>query len=166
MRAVLDETGCRPEWLTLELTESLMVGEPDRIRRIFEDLRLPGVRIAIDDFGTAYANLRYPESFPVTEIKVDRSFVHNAAHSVARRVIVEGVVKPGAALNIRVVAEGIETEAERTIMRAPGCAIGQGFYFAEPMEEAQFRALLEGDRLVRERWAALASLTMLGGGSE
>lgn len=166
VRAVLDETGCRPEWLTLELTESLMVGEHGRIRRIFEDLRLLGVDIAIDDFGTGYANLRYLESFPVTEIKVDRGFVHDAAHSVAKRVIVEGVAKLGAALDIRVVAEGIETEAERTIMRALGCAIGQGFYFAEPMEDTRFRALLEENRLVREGWPAPARLTMPGGSQE
>jgi len=130
---VLDETGCPAEWLTLELTENLMVPEPEQIRRAFGDLRRLGVGISIDDFGTGYSNLRYLESFPLSEIKVDRSFVHDLAHSTAKRVIVESIVKLGAALDIRVVAEGIETEAERAIMRAFGCSVGQGYLFAAPM---------------------------------
>ena len=140
---MLDETGCRAEWLTLELTENLMVGEPENIRRAFGDLRRLGVGISIDDFGTGYSNLRYLESFPLSEIKIDRSFVHDVAHSPAKRVIVESVVKLGAALDIRVVAEGIETEAERAIMRALGCSIGQGYLFAAPMEESRLQRLLD-----------------------
>lgn len=134
---VLDETGCQAEWLTLELTENLMVPEPDEIRRSFEHLRRRGVGISIDDFGTGYSNLRYLERFPLSEIKVDRSFVHDMAHSAAKRVIVESIVKLGDALDIRVVAEGIETEAERTIMQALGCSVGQGYLFAAPMDEVQ-----------------------------
>lgn len=140
---VLDETACRPEWLTLELTENLMVGEPDHIRRTFEDLRRLGIGLSIDDFGTGYSNLRYLESFPLSEIKVDRSFVHDIADSAAKRIIVESLIKLGAALNIRIVAEGIETETERSIMRSLGCSIGQGYLFAAPMEEAKLHRLLE-----------------------
>lgn len=138
---MLDETGCRPEWLTLELTESLMVGESQKICRTFEDLRRLGVDISIDDFGTGYSNLRYLESFPISEIKVDRSFVHDIANSAAKRVIVEGVVKLGEALDIRVVGEGIETTGERAIMQSLGCTIGQGYLFAAPMEKAQLQLL-------------------------
>jgi PAS domain S-box-containing protein len=142
---VLDEMGCEAEWLTLELTENLMVPEPDDIRRSFEHLRRLGVSISIDDFGTGYSNLRYLERFPLSEIKIDRSFVRDVANSAAKRVIVESVVKLGVALDIRVVAEGIETEAERAIMRALGCSVGQGYLFAAPMAECQFeRELNEG----------------------
>jgi PAS domain S-box-containing protein len=143
VRRVLDETGCRAEWLTLELTENLMAPEPDHIRRAFKELRGVGINISIDDFGTGYSNLRYLERFPMTEIKIDRSFVHDAAHSVAKKVIVEGIVKLGAALDVRVVAEGIETEAERSIMRALGCSVGQGYLFARPLAEPQFREVLD-----------------------
>lgn len=160
---VLDETGCRAEWLTLELTENLMVPEPKNIRRAFGDLRRLGIGISIDDFGTGYSNLRYLESFPLSEIKVDRSFVHDVAHSAAKRVIVESVVKLGAALDIRVVAEGIETEAERAIMQALGCSVGQGYLFAAPMEEPQFRKLLDLGLTLHEGWDARRLLTMLGG---
>ncbi|RZI74485.1 MAG: EAL domain-containing protein [Pseudomonas sp.] len=159
---VLDETGCLAEWLTLELTENLMVPEPENIRRTFRDLRGMGIGISVDDFGTGYSNLRYLESFPLSEIKVDRSFVHDVAHSAAKRVIAESVVKLGAALNIRVVAEGIETEAERAIMRTLGCSVGQGYLFAAPMEETQFRKLLDRGLALREGWNAGRYLPMLG----
>ncbi|HEY5723501.1 MAG TPA: EAL domain-containing protein [Allosphingosinicella sp.] len=161
VRQVLDETGCRAEWLTLELTENLMVGEPENIRRAFEDLRRLGIDISIDDFGTGYSNLRYLESFPLSEIKVDRSFVHDVAHSAAKRIIVESVIKLGAALDIRVVAEGIETDAERAIMRALGCSIGQGYFFARPMDEAGLHRLLDQEPVVGEGWDARRFLTML-----
>jgi PAS domain S-box-containing protein len=140
---VLEETGCRAEWLTLELTENLIIPESASIRRTFAELRRLGLGISIDDFGTGFSSLRYLESFPLTEIKVDRSFVHGVAESAAKRVIVESVVKLGAALDVRVVAEGIETVAERAIMRELGCSIGQGYLFARPLEEAQFQTLLD-----------------------
>lgn len=142
IREVLDETGCSAEWLTLELTENLMVADPEYIRRVFSDLRSLGIGISIDDFGTGYSNLRYLESFPLSEIKIDRSFVHDVGHSAAKRVIVESVIKLGAALGIHVVAEGIETEAERAIMQALGCSIGQGYFFAAPMDGPSFNRLL------------------------
>jgi PAS domain S-box-containing protein len=147
---VLDETGCRPEWLTLEITESLMVGDPENICRVFGNLRRAGIGISIDDFGAGYSSLRYLESFPLSEIKVDRSFVHDIAHSAAKRVIVESVVKLGAALDIRVVAEGIETEDERWIVQALGCSIGQGYLFAAPMEEPRLRGLIDQGLVMRE----------------
>ncbi|MES2444926.1 MAG: EAL domain-containing protein [Pseudomonadota bacterium] len=163
VRQVLDETGCDADWLTFELTENLMVPEPEHIRRAFEDLRRLGIGIAIDDFGTGYSNLRYLESFSLSEIKIDRSFVHDVAHSVAKRVIVESIVKLGAALDIRVVAEGIETEAERAIMRALGCSVGQGYLFAAPLDEPGFRRLLNDGLVLREAWSARRLLTMLDG---
>jgi PAS domain S-box-containing protein len=160
---VLDATDCRAEWLTLELTENLMVPEPEAVRLAFGNLRRLGVGISIDDFGTGYSNLRYLESFPLSEIKVDRSFVHDVAHSTAKRVIVESIVKLGAALDIRVVAEGIETEAERAIMRTLGCAIGQGYLFAAPMDELRFSKFLEEDLILPEPWNARRYLAMLDG---
>jgi EAL domain-containing protein (putative c-di-GMP-specific phosphodiesterase class I) len=94
--------------------------------------------------------LRYLERFPLSEIKIDRSFVHDVAHSAAKRVIVESVVKLGAALDIRVVAEGIETEAECTIVQALGCSIGQGYLFAAPMEAPQFQKVLDQGLIFRK----------------
>lgn len=162
---VLEDTGCRGEWLTLELTENLLIPEPDDIRRSFEHLRRLGVAISIDDFGTGYSNLRYLERFPLSEIKIDRSFVHDVAHSTAKRVIVESIVKLGAALDIRIVAEGIETEAERAMMRALGCSVGQGYLFAAPMDALQLERLLNDGLILREGWDARRFLTMLNSDS-
>ncbi|RVT40172.1 EAL domain-containing protein [Sphingobium algorifonticola] len=160
---VLDETGCRAEWLTLELTEDLLVPDPDNIRQSFEALRRLGVGLSIDDFGTGYSNLRYLERFPLSEVKIDRSFVHNVTHSAAKRVIVESVIKLGAALDIRVVAEGIETEAERAIMRALGCSVGQGYLFAAPMDESRFERLLRDGLVLGDGWDARRLLKMFDG---
>ena len=139
---VLEETGCRGAWLTLELTENVMVREPDEMRGSFEKLRRMGVNISIDDFGTGYSNLRYLECFPLSEIKIDRSFVHDLAQSAAKRVIVESVVRLGVALDLAVVAEGIETEEERAIVQALGCSVGQGFLFSPPVIESRFEQML------------------------
>ncbi|NIJ22980.1 putative bifunctional diguanylate cyclase/phosphodiesterase [Sphingomonas japonica] len=160
---IIDETGCRADWLTLELTENLMIDEPAHIRAAFAELRFLGVGLSIDDFGTGYSNLRYLENFPMSEIKIDRSFVHGVAHSAAKRVIVETIVKLGAALDIRVVAEGIETETERAIMRTLGCSIGQGYLFAQPMDESEFHTLLDRGLILREGWSARRLLTQLDG---
>ena len=140
---VLGETGCQGTWLTLELTENLMVREPTEMRRSFEKLRRMGVTISIDDFGTGYSNLRYLECFPLNEIKIDRSFVRDLAQSTAKRVIIESIVKLGAALDICVVAEGIETEEERAIVQTLGCSVGQGFLFSPPVIESRLEQLLK-----------------------
>lgn len=144
---VLAETGCRPEWLTLELTESLMMPEPAEVLRVFRDLRGLDVEISIDDFGTGYSNLRYLERFPLTEVKIDRSFVRDVVDSPAKQVIVESIIKLGEALDIRVVAEGIETEAELGIMRSLGCSVGQGYFFSRPLDGNAFDDFL-GDHAV------------------
>ncbi|MCW2349141.1 GGDEF domain-containing phosphodiesterase [Sphingobium sp. B12D2B] len=147
---VLNETGCKAEWLTLELTEELMAPESDDIRRSFEHMRRLGVGISIDDFGTGYSNLRYLERFPLSEIKIDRSFVREVAHNHVKHVIVESIVKLGVALDARVVAEGIETEADRVMMRTLGCSVGQGYLFAPPLDEQRFEILLNQGIVMRE----------------
>lgn len=139
----LDATGCRAEWLTLELTESLLVPEPNDICRSFEHLRRLGIGISIDDFGTGYSNLRYLDCFPLSEIKIDRSFVHGVEHSAVKRVIVESIVKLGRALDVRIVAEGIETKVQRAIMQEIGCSVGQGYLFAKPVDEQGLERMLD-----------------------
>ncbi|PSJ20382.1 hypothetical protein CVH10_17870 [Halomonas sp. ND22Bw] len=87
--------------------------------------------------------------------------MHDLTHSVTKRVIVESIVKLGAALDIRVVAEGIETEAERAITRTLGCSVGQGYLFAAPLDDFQFRRLLDQGLVLRESWNARRLLSML-----
>jgi PAS domain S-box-containing protein/diguanylate cyclase (GGDEF)-like protein len=138
---VLNQTGADPSWLTLELTERLIATDSPEMLAIFKRVREIGVGLSIDDFGTEYSSLRYLERFPVTEVKIDRSFVSDLQHNGAKRIIVAAVIELGAELGIDIVAEGIEQEGERAILRAMNCKLGQGYFFSPPLSEEHFAAL-------------------------
>ncbi len=108
---------------------------------IFRRLRELGIGLSIDDFGTGYSSLRYLERFPLTEIKIDRSFVSGLPHSAAKRVIVEAVIKLGSELGVRVVGEGVEQQTERDMLARMGCTIAQGYLFSQPLPADEFRAM-------------------------
>ena len=139
VRCVLDETGADPAWLTFELTESLMAEDSPEMLSIFHRLRELGIGLSIDDFGTGYSSLRYLERFPLSEIKVDRSFVSGLPHSATKRVIVEAVIKLGSELGVRVVAEGVEQQTERDMLVQMGCKIAQGYLFSKPLSPDDLR---------------------------
>jgi PAS domain S-box-containing protein/diguanylate cyclase (GGDEF)-like protein len=142
VRTVLQETGADPSWLILELTESLFAdGSPEMVAT-FRQLRNIGLGLSIDDFGTGYSSLRYLERFPISEVKLDKSFVEDLQHSRIKQVIVNAVIKLGTELNIAVTAEGIETEAERASLREVHCVYGQGYLFGRPVPEDEFLPLV------------------------
>jgi len=140
--AILDETGADPRWLTLELTETLMAEPSVRMQQTLRALRDLGVGLSIDDFGAGYSSLRYLETLPVTEIKIDRGFVQAMSESVAKRIVVEAVVRLGQELGAEVVAEGIETETERAMLCDIGCPYGQGYLFSRPLPPQAFLELV------------------------
>ncbi|GGJ33807.1 hypothetical protein GCM10011320_46960 [Neoroseomonas lacus] len=144
--AILEETGANPRSLTLELTESLMAEPTVRMQQRLRALRDLGVGLSIDDFGTGYSSLRYLETLPVTEIKIDRGFVQSMAESATKRIIVEAVVRLGQQLGAEVVAEGIETEAERAMLCDIGCPYGQGYLFSPPLPPQAFLDLVGSGR--------------------
>jgi PAS domain S-box-containing protein/diguanylate cyclase (GGDEF)-like protein len=141
VRRVLEETGADPAWLTLELTESLLTEDSPEMLSIFRGLRDLGIGLSIDDFGTGYSSLRYLERFPLTEIKIDRSFVSGLHDSAAKRVIVEAVIKLGSELGVRLVAEGVEQQTERDLLGAMGCSFAQGYLFSRPVPACEFSAV-------------------------
>jgi PAS domain S-box-containing protein/diguanylate cyclase (GGDEF)-like protein len=141
VRRIIDETGVDPAWLTLELTESLLAEDSPEMLSIFHQLRELGIGLSIDDFGTGYSSLRYLERFPLTEIKIDRSFVAGLHHSAAKRVIVEAVVKLGSELGVRVVGEGVEQQTERDLLAEMGCSFAQGYLFSRPLPANEFSAI-------------------------
>lgn len=116
---------------------------------IFRHLRELGIGLSIDDFGTGYSSLRYLERFPLTEIKIDRSFVSGLPHSNAKRVIVEAVIKLGSELGVRVIAEGVEAQTERDMLAMMGCGIAQGYFFSPPLAADEFRALATSSNRLR-----------------
>ncbi len=133
VRTLLDETGFGPDRLKFELTETAMLSDEDRARRILGELRDLGIHISVDDFGTGYSALRLLAELPISCLKIDRSLVMNADTDPKRQRLLRGIMEMSTHLGLDVVAEGIETEAERALLVELGCPSGQGFFFARPM---------------------------------
>jgi EAL domain-containing protein (putative c-di-GMP-specific phosphodiesterase class I) len=133
LEAAIRRHGLRPERLTCEITESLALDDLPRTRAAFERLRKLGVHVSIDDFGTGHSSLGLLRKLPAAELKVDRSFVADLATSAEARGIVQAVVQMAHTLGLRVVAEGVETAAQRDQLVAMGVDELQGYLFARPM---------------------------------
>jgi diguanylate cyclase (GGDEF)-like protein/PAS domain S-box-containing protein len=133
VRDALEDSGLAPEALTLEITETVMMTDTDLAVQRLQELRALGVRLAMDDFGTGYSSLSYLSRFPVDILKMDRSFLAAGATPEASG-LATAVVSLGRTLNLDVVAEGIEFPEQWTTLRDLGCGLGQGFYFARPMD--------------------------------
>jgi EAL domain-containing protein (putative c-di-GMP-specific phosphodiesterase class I) len=129
---VLADTGLPPRQLTLEVTESVLVQDVEQVVRRLLGLRALGVRIAIDDFGTGYSSLSYLRRLPADIIKIDRSFVTDLAGDGAAHALVSSIVELARSLNLDVVAEGVETDVQRTVLESLSCTHAQGFLFARP----------------------------------
>lgn len=138
VRSVLAETGCRPEWIELEITESLLLDGNATIRTTLETLRDMGFTIAIDDFGTGYSGLGYLSRFPIHTIKIDRSFIRDITTNQDSAVLVEAIVSMAHALRMQVVAEGVETREQAEHLHGIGCRLIQGYFFGKPMPKDEF----------------------------
>lgn len=140
-----------PRWLTLELTESKMAENSAEMVETMKRLRALGVGLSIDDFGTGYANLRYLEELPISELKIDRSFVRGIAQSRSKSIIVEALVRLSHELGFQIVAEGIETPEECARLRDLGCHHGQGFLFGKAIDPDAFADLVAKAAPSRDR---------------
>jgi EAL domain-containing protein (putative c-di-GMP-specific phosphodiesterase class I) len=142
VRTALEAAGLPPSRLTLEITESVLLTDAsttiDRLRRL-KDL---GVRLSIDDFGTGYSALSYLRSFPLDELKVDRSFIQSMRDDPRVARLVGAIVQIGSALGLETVAEGVEHAEEAAMLRAFGCDRAQGFLFSRPVPVGDLRGLL------------------------
>jgi EAL domain-containing protein (putative c-di-GMP-specific phosphodiesterase class I) len=142
VQLMLRRHGVAPEQLTLEITETTLMGELDKVLGTMQQLRAGGVRLSIDDFGTGYSSLAYLSTLPIDSLKIDRSFVaqmENKPHNVE---IVRAVMNLGTSLGKRVVAEGIETPAQLKELRALGVQMGQGYLLSPPLRADQVGAAL------------------------
>jgi diguanylate cyclase (GGDEF)-like protein/PAS domain S-box-containing protein len=133
----LDKSALTPSLLTLELTESTLLTSDERVARTLETIKGHGVVLALDDFGTGYASLSYLRQFPIDVVKIDRSFTANVENKDGDLVLLKGIIDLGHALQLNLVAEGIETSEQHTIVRRLGCHQAQGFYFGRPTHPAQ-----------------------------
>jgi diguanylate cyclase (GGDEF)-like protein/PAS domain S-box-containing protein len=141
--AILDDTRWDPRYLELELTESVLMKRAESTESILKALKARGVRLAVDDFGTGYSSLSYLRKFPIDALKIDQSFVRQITTVPDETTIVTAVISMGRSLNLRVVAEGVETEEELAFLQAHHCDEAQGYYFSKPVIPRQFAKLLK-----------------------
>ncbi len=141
----LHVTGCKPEWIELEITESLLLEDNKKTLKALRTIREMGISIAIDDFGTGYSALGYLSRFPVDTLKIDRSFVGHIPGKGKQAEIVRAIISIGHSLNMRVIAEGVETSFQSNFLKEQGCHIAQGYFYGKPVPGPAIEALLLGE---------------------
>jgi diguanylate cyclase (GGDEF)-like protein/PAS domain S-box-containing protein len=142
VRRHLQLTGCQPAWLKLEITESLLLDGDKAVAGMLAELTAMGLPISIDDFGTGYSALSYLHRFPVSQLKIDRSFVCDVPADRSKSELVKAMLSIAAALRLETVAEGVETEEQADYLAEHGCCQAQGYLFGKPMPREAFDALL------------------------
>ena len=138
----LGEAGLDPRLLELEVTESILMKNPELTTPILKTLRDKGVQVSVDDFGTGYSSLGYLQQFPLDAIKIDRSFVHRITTNPDDTTIVSAIISMGQSLHLRVIAEGVETSEDLSFLEKRRCDEAQGYYFSRPVPAADFAQLL------------------------
>jgi diguanylate cyclase (GGDEF)-like protein len=149
--AVLAETGISPARLVLEVTEGVLIDNPEAAKSRLDDLRALGLKLALDDFGSGYSSLTYLQRLPFDKLKVDRGFVAALDHSANAGVIIQAVIALGRALNLSILVEGIETEEQRALVRLAGCDEMQGYLFARPAPREEIDRMLARANATRPR---------------
>jgi len=140
--AMLDRAGLPANALVLEITEHIVMADPERVLAVLAGLRDHGIALSLDDFGTGYSSLSYLKRLPVQELKVDRSFVMRMLDEPEDEAIVRAIADLGRSLGLRVVAEGIEDRAVWDALAAHGCTHGQGYHLSRPLPAADLEPLL------------------------
>jgi len=140
--SALRDSGMKPELLELEITESMVILNPERAMRLLTAIKDMGVRLAVDDFGTGYSSLAQLKHFPIDTLKVDRSFIRDIPGDAEDKAITEAIIAMGRTLNLTVVAEGVETREQESFLRELACDQIQGYYFSKPIAADQFADLL------------------------
>jgi diguanylate cyclase (GGDEF)-like protein len=140
---ILKDTGLDPRSLELELTESVLMKRAESAESTLKALRAKGVQLAVDDFGTGYSSLSYLRKFSIDTLKIDQSFARQITATPDETAIVAAIITMGRSLNLRVVAEGVETQEELAFLRSHQCDEAQGYYFSRPVLPQQFARLLE-----------------------
>ncbi len=151
---IIKETGITPENLELELTESTLLHEVDIARATLTKLKSLGIQIAIDDFGTGFSSLTYLKQFPFDTLKIDRYFVQNIGQDAENSAITLATIQMAHSLNLKVIAEGVETESELDFLSAHDCDEIQGYLYSRPLAEGGFEKLLASNKTLQDVRAA------------
>lgn len=146
VRRVLEETGLEPAHLVLEITESVIMHKPEAVQETLRQLDAMGIELSVDDFGTGYSSLGYLKRFPIGSLKIDKSFVQDITTEPDDAAIAQAIIGLAHSLGVRVVAEGVETDAQLGFLRARGCDMMQGYLFSKPLPAADLAQLLRENR--------------------
>jgi predicted signal transduction protein with EAL and GGDEF domain len=146
LRELLVDHKLQPDWITLEITESAIMSDPDAAIAMLRRIADLGIDLAVDDFGVGQSSFAYLRRLPVRELKIDKAFVTNLSESEEDRTIVRAIVELGHRLNCRITAEGVENEATLAFLAEVGCDHGQGYFFAKPLATAAFDDFLDNTR--------------------
>lgn len=139
---ILNDTQCKPEWIKLEITESLLLEKEDDIKQITHRLHNMGLQIALDDFGTGYSALGYLIHFPVDQLKIDRSFINDITTNDDRGLLVKAIISMATSLRMDIIAEGVETIEQANYLKQSGCVYAQGYLYGKPMPFEAFTKTL------------------------
>ena len=161
IRGVLHDTGLAPQYLELELTESLLLANADVTLSVLQELKDMGLALVIDDFGTGYSSFNYLRQFPVSKLKMDRSFINDVAVNPDDAAIAAAIISMARSLNLKVIAEGVENEEQMSFLRTHQCNEIQGYYFSKPLTVYAVADKLRGD-IPKPRAQAQATGTLSG----
>jgi polar amino acid transport system substrate-binding protein len=164
VKSILRETGLPPGLLELEITETVAMQDHARTIDTLRRLRELGVRVSIDDFGTGYSSLSYLRRFSIDTLKIDRSFVKDVATDKSAAGIVSAIIAVARELGLRVVAEGVETEAQLEYLKRQRCDFAQGYLFSRPVPAAKLDEVFASVTSSRAEWAARGTAGALSGG--
>jgi EAL domain-containing protein (putative c-di-GMP-specific phosphodiesterase class I) len=138
----LREQGLPGNCITMEITEGLLIAADSNVQATLQACREAGIEVAIDDFGTGYSSLAYLKRFDIDFVKIDRSFISNLAPGTSDLALIQAIIAMAHALHLEVVAEGVETEGQRDLLKQAGCDYAQGYLFARPMPPEDLEKLL------------------------
>jgi EAL domain-containing protein (putative c-di-GMP-specific phosphodiesterase class I) len=143
---VLDETGLPASQLELELTESTLLEDIDTVVQTLRQLKALGVALSMDDFGTGYSSLSYLRRFPLDVLKIDKSFISDLPDNRDAITLTRTIIAMAGSLNMKTIAEGVETAGQLAFLSTNGCDAMQGYYFSRPLPVAGMTALLREDK--------------------
>jgi EAL domain-containing protein (putative c-di-GMP-specific phosphodiesterase class I) len=148
VNSLIEESGIKPSLLEFEITESVLVEDVQQATQIMNELKKLGIRLSIDDFGTGYSSLSYLKKFPISTLKIDRSFINDVGKGKNGEAITDAIIAMGKALELNTIAEGVESSSQKKYLLDSGVNEVQGYYFSRPMTANNITKLywrVEGD---------------------
>jgi predicted signal transduction protein with EAL and GGDEF domain len=140
---LLEKTGCKAEWIELEVTESQIMTNPEESIKVLQKISDLGIELAIDDFGTGYSSLAYLKRLPIDKLKIDQTFIRDLPDDEEDAGITKAVIALAKSLNLKIIAEGVETQAQKDFVVMHGCANIQGYFYSRPIAAKKMEVMLE-----------------------